>query len=109
MVSMTTAARPKRITSPQPEPTSDSGRSIYLWPRAKNPLQQRIYDELERLNWRFDSQTALWYTPESDTLQGFGRLEYAADFSWARIQPPNTQPGIRAATPLLSLTFGEDA
>lgn len=75
---------------PHVEPTTGSGYSIYLWPRSKNPKVDRIYAHLHDLGWRYDQFTSTFHTPETDTLQGFGRLEYDADASkWARIQPPS--------------------
>lgn len=78
---------------PNPQPTSDTNYSIYLWPRAKDPKRQRIYDWLHDHDWRYDATTGLFHTPESDPLQGVGTLETAPDCSWARIQPPSIMSG----------------
>lgn len=76
---------------PNPQPTSDTPYSVYLWPRSKNPDLNWIYDWLAEHNWRFDATTMLWHTPEKDQLQGVGSLEYAPDGAWFRIQPPSVE------------------
>lgn len=76
---------------PHVEPTSGTNYSIYLWPRSKDPARDRIYQFLHDLGWRYDQFTSTFHTPETDTLQGFGRLETDRDCAvWARIQPPST-------------------
>jgi hypothetical protein len=92
--------------TPNPQPTSNTNYSIYLWPRAKDPALQRIYDYLHEIGWRFDAGPMHWHTPEGDSLQGFGRLEHATDCSWARIQPPSVvRDGMPyRSEPLLELT-----
>lgn len=92
--------------TPNPQPTSGTNFSIYLWPRAKDPDHQRIYDTLHELGWRFDAVEGLWWTPEGEP-EAKGRLSYEPDFSEARITPPSRMVGgqpVRPA-PLLILTM----
>lgn len=72
-----------------PQPTGGTPYDIYLWPRSKTQEKQRLYDFLRELGWRFDAVHMRWHTPEDRIAQSYGRLEWATDFTWARVQPPN--------------------
>jgi hypothetical protein len=89
-----------KARDPRPEPTQDSGYDSYYWPRSKTPEKQALYDYLAAINWRFDTVQCRWHTPESLPLQGSGRLEYAADMTWARVQPPNRHAADVRAVPI---------
>jgi hypothetical protein len=86
----------------RPEPTRGTRYDTYLVPRSKTPAKTALYEFLLSLDWRFDSSTGIWHTPEARTLQGLGRLEYGPDLDWAAIQPPSV--GQYRPAPLLSLS-----
>lgn len=73
----------------------------YLVPRSHTPAKDDLYRTLLTLGWRYDSKRVVWLTPEAQSLQGFGALEYAPDLRWARIQPPS-RDGVRPE-PLIRL------
>ena len=87
-----TSSTSTRTRAPRPEPSTDTGYDSYYFPRSKTPEKQALYDYLAANNWRFDTVECRWHTPEDAPFQASGRLEYAADYSWARVQPPN-RPG----------------
>lgn len=93
------------MTVARPEPTTGTRYDSFLAPRSKTPAKDALYGALFDAGWRFDQTTMTWHTPESDVLQGFGRLEYDPDLSWAFIQPPSQE--VRGhyvrPTPLLRL------
>lgn len=74
----------------RPEPTPDTGYESYLVPRSKNPGKQRVYDDLLARGWRYCSPHSDWHPPLEARSDAFGRLEYAPDFSWYRVQSPST-------------------
>lgn len=86
-----------------PQPTSGTPYDNYLWPRSKTPEKQALYDYLHDLAWRFDASYTRWHTPQDANLQGYGRLEWSVDFTWARIQPPNKPRSDVREQPILKL------
>jgi hypothetical protein len=91
------------LRPPRPEPSTGTNYDTFLIPRSKTPEKNGIYDLLLELGWRFEPAYALWYTPESETYEAAGRLEYAPDYSWATIQPPNRPGSMDREEPLIRL------
>ena len=89
---------------PRPEPTDGTPYDTYLVPRSKTPAKNALYDFLFKMGWRFDHVTTTWWTPEKDTYQAFGRLEYDRGLDWARIQPPNDPGSTVRKNPILKLS-----
>jgi hypothetical protein len=70
-----------------PEPSEGTKYDSYLWPRSKTPDKDMLYAFLREIDWRYDTRTVTWHTPEGQP-HTFGRLEYSPDFTWAVIVPP---------------------
>lgn len=90
--------------APRPEPTTGTPYDIFLVPRSKTPVKNELYEHLLSLGWRFDTVRSQWHTPEGDRFQAAGRLEYAYDLSWARIQPPNAPDSTIRQEPIITFT-----
>lgn len=55
-------------------------------PTSTDPRKQAIYDRLIAEGFTFQASDATWHRDGQ-----YGRLEWEADFSGARIQPPSTE------------------
>jgi hypothetical protein len=97
-----TRAKPRN-----PQPTTGTPYDSYLYPRSKTPEKQALYDLLHQMSWRFDANHSNWHTPETEA-PGSGRLEWALDFTWARIQPPNKPGSDVRREPILKLRRVDD-
>lgn len=98
--------------APRPMPTPGGRYDTYMWPRSMTPEKDALYLFLHDLAWRYDAVTGRFFTPLSSPLEGSGALEYAADFSWARIQPPSVTdhtlvPPLRRAEPLITFALSD--
>lgn len=57
-----------------------------LVPRSSTPAKQALYEALLGRGLEYRTTDATWHSPEA---RAFGRLEYAPDLSWARVQAPS--------------------
>lgn len=89
--------------APHPEPTTGTNYDIFLVPHSKTPTKNALYAALLEAGWRYDAHYGHWHTPEAQTFQAFGRLEYDPDVTWAFIQPPNPPGSMRRAAPIARL------
>lgn len=92
-----------KTIAPHPEPTTGTRYDSFLAPRSKTPAKDALYGALFNAGWRFDAHLMHWHTPEGQTFQAFGRLEYDPDLTWAFVQPPNPPGSMQRPTPIARL------